>query len=132
MTQSQSSGSSGDPPGGFFLQPRLLRTPFGRMLQQLQLRPNTPEAVQSSAPTTTTSNEQGPTDPESSHHVYIPRVTDVSSTMPPPSTTHRTFSRPDPDASVSSPLDSDLSAYSPYTREVILRGGGPVCHSFDS
>ena len=123
MTQSQSSGSSGDPPGGFFSQPRLLRTPFGRMLQQLQLRPNTPEAVQSSVPTTTTPNEQGPTDPESFHHVYVPRVTDVSSTMPPPSTTHRTFSRPDPDASVSSPPDSDLSAYSPYTREVILRGG---------
>ena len=122
-----------DPPGGFFSQPRLLRTPFGRMLQHLHIRPNTPsvddvseqpdeysmvpQMVGSNDPTSIAPSS----DPPPVHR--LPRVTE-SVVVPAPRGTpiNPTVARhrPDPDASLSS---DPLSAYSPYTRAVIMQGG---------
>ena len=130
---SSSHQSTGDPPGGFFSQPRLLRTPFGRMLQHLNIRPNTPsvdepsepyEVVPSADPILVSASDLigPPSDPPSSTYHSHPRVT-KSVVVPVQQTSTQTTDRhrPDPDASFSS--EDPLSAYSPYTREVILRGG---------
>ena len=131
-----SQQSTDDPPGGFFSQPRLLRTPFGRMLQHLNIRPSTPSVEEHSEIsddplselTMASSNKLAPStmDPPPSSFREHPRVTEsVIVPLPAsssPSITNRPTERqrPDPDASVSS---DPLSAYSPYTRAVILQGG---------
>ena len=135
---SNTGGSTGDPPGGFFSQPRLLRTPFGRMLQHLNIHPTIPslDDQDSSQEFNGAHHERvGPTadtvvstDPPPM--AYVPRVTEstvasrphnihIPSQPPSPESPPQRY-RPDPDASLSS---DPLSGYSSYSREVILNGG---------
>ena len=126
---SSSDTSNSDPPG-FLSQTRLLRTPFRRMLQQLNLRPSTPpESIESSeigdVLSTADHRQYETADPPPSRQ-YLPQVTEsvgVAPTSLSPPDRHR----PDPEASFSSSHDP-LSAYSPYSREVILGGGDQSVH----
>ena len=120
---STTGGSADDPPGGFFSHPRLLRTPFGRMLQQLNINPTIPSLDDPLSNAESTNHNVANTvvsaDPPTMVHAIVPEVVvslpRVTESPPPPR-----YQRPDPDASLSS---DPLSAYSPYTREVIIQGG---------